>query len=380
MFSKVLLATLGASAAHAIPSWTIDDYDFDTIILSVAFSDTNNGIIPVDDNGTGPSVKVTSDGGSTWNDVPGDKFSSLLMDSATKGKNAVMGGVLDNQYSTDNGNTWTPTQGPTVISQSCEALRDPTDDQTFGWTGSDVRGDNGVGLSKDGGQTLKFYNISEAKTYARYGAFPSKNVWYVSAGEWPQTLEQDPTVLRELTHRIRLHNHSGKVTRSYLDGAPLRITEDGWKAQILKTADAGQTWTSSFYNEGEFYFNGIDCADETHCCAVGESDSGDRPGCRIWCTTDGASWTEQYFLSGADESLMAMRALGNNEWWAAGGRLNQLDFEGHFIHSMDGGSTWDANATVMKVYGTALSFPDNAHGWAAVLQRDEQSGLAKYSN
>jgi photosystem II stability/assembly factor-like uncharacterized protein len=368
-----------ATVATAIPSWSLDEYDFDTIILSVAFPSIQNGLVPFDDNGVGPGAKVTTDGGTSWNTVAVTQYTSLLMDCAAKGKNAIMGGVADNQYSSDSGNTWTVTSGPKIISQSAEALRDPADDQFFGWTGSTLRGENGVGITKDAGATATFFNISVAETLTRYGAFPSKSVWYISAGEWPQTVEQDPTVAHELTHRLRLHKDEYNRTRtSYLGKTPLRSTEDGWKAQILKTTDGGATFSSVFYNEGEFYFNGIDCADETHCCAVGESDTGTRPGARIWCTTDGTTWNEVYYQAGVDESMLGIRALSDDEWWAAGGRLNTFDFAGAFPHSLDGGATW-VNSTVMKVYGTALSFPDTAHGWASVLDRDEQSGLAKYA-
>ncbi len=373
--------------ANAIPSWQIVDYDFDTILLCVAFSDSMNGFLPYMDNGSGDGVKLTTDGGNTWTiDTDIAPNTVMLMDCAAKSNNAVMGGLFSQQYSIDSGNTWTKAKGPNLLGQSCEGLRDRTDKLFFGVTGGDVLGGNGVAISQDGGASYKFLNISVAETLMRYGAFPSANVWYMTAGMWPSTLEVDDTIVAEQSQRIRFHKDvDGGIKKKYLDinGPTPRVgggstTADGWSAQILKTVDGGATFTSVFYSTGEFYFNGIDCEDETHCCAVGEADSGVRTGVRIWCTADGTNWNEVYFQSDPADSLMAIRALGNGEWWAGGGHLASLDFQGFFPHSVDGGKTW-SNATLMKVYADDLYFIDNAHGWATTLDRDSQSGLIKYA-
>ena len=52
---------------------------------------------------------------------------------------------------------------------------------------------------------MKFFNISAAQTIARYGAFPSRKVWYVSAGQFPQTENKDSSLVRELTRRVHYH-------------------------------------------------------------------------------------------------------------------------------------------------------------------------------
>lgn len=48
-------------------------------------------------------------------------------------------------------------------------------------------------------------------------------------------------------------------------------------------------------NNGSFYANGIDCIDETHCCFAGEASASDSPGARIYCTTDGKTFTRNFF-------------------------------------------------------------------------------------
>jgi hypothetical protein len=63
---------------------------------------------------------------------------------------------------------------------------------------------------------------------------------------------------------------------------------------IFKTSDGGKTFTTLFHNEGEYYFNGIHCASETHCLAVAEGDTGTH----IFVTHDGMNFTESKMIAG----------------------------------------------------------------------------------
>jgi hypothetical protein len=366
-------------------TWDVLDNNFDTIILAVAFADTKNGIVPYDDNGSGPGVKVTTDGGQTWSHGTPTQYSTLLMDAAYVGKNAVIGGVFDTQWSADGGNTFNVSKGDLLVGQNCETIRGLTDDQFFGITGGDIRNRNGVAISTDAGKTVTFYNISEAQTIARYGAFPSRKVWYISAGQFPQSENGDSSLVRELTRRVHYHVNpvtgrlSVKLQRTDTT-QPLKPTPNvDWAGQILKTADGGATWTSQFWTT-DFYFNGIDCEDENKCCAVGESDTGSAPGARIFCTTDGTKWMQVYFASGAEHSLLGIRSVPGSpgEWFAGGGDLpSQFNITGTFPHSTDGGQTWNVE-TLKKVYVTDLSIVDASHGWGSTIEEDEQSGLVIY--
>lgn len=383
---KNIARSLFLTAAYAA-QWDILDNNFDTIILAIAFNDTKNGIVPYDDNGSGAGVKITADGGQTWTHGQVTQYTSLLMDAAFVGKSAVMGGVFDTQFSFDGGNTFNVSAGPKIVGQNCESIRGRSDDQFFGVTGETILGGgNGVGISTDGGKTLKWYNISIAQTIARYSAFPSRKVWYVAAGQFPTTETNDKTLVRELTRRVHLHvdpttgRKSVKLQRvdtSKPIGAPPANYD--WAGQILKTADGGNTWTSQFFTT-DFYFNGIDCQDETNCCAVGESDAGSAPGARIYCTTDGATWKQVYFASGAEHSLLSVRSVpgSTGEWIAGGGDLpSQFNITGTFPHSTDGGKTWNVE-TLKKVYVTDLAIVDATHGWGTTIEEDQQSGLIIY--
>lgn len=378
---KVLCFAALASLASASSTWTRYAYDFDTVAFAIAFSDLDNGFIPYLDASGDVGVKVTHDAGVTWTKTNVTKFSALLMDAAAKGPNGVLGGVADTQFTDDKGNSFSVSKGDKFIGQSCEALRDPADDQFFGVTGQDALGRNGVGISMNGGKNFAFHNVSNAKTHLRYGAFPSKLTWYVTAGTWPQSSQPAPTVIHSLTSRANLHARQGVGhSLEYVLQTPTRATkvgDPGWFAEILKTSDGGKTWESQYYSEGEFYFNGLDCADETHCCAAGESDSPPRPGGRLWCTADGKQWVEVYYVAGADQGMSTVRAISPSEYWAAGGELSKANFHGTFLHSTDGGSTW-TNSTLKDMYPNAMAFPDASHGWATTVDRDSQCGIARY--
>ena len=52
--------------------------------------------------------------------------------------------------------------------------------------------------------------------------------------------------------------------------------DTGLYTAIVKTTDAGATWSVVYTNEGNFILSGIDCADALHCIAVGSGGSSDR--------------------------------------------------------------------------------------------------------
>lgn len=286
---------------------------------------------------------------------------------------------------------------------------EPFGDSWFGASGLNMDNGDGVCMSNDYGMTFDFFNVTELKTDSRYGAYPSLSTWYLSAGEWPRrnrteiarklterthsrkrknkTLYRLPNGATEylLNKRITVHK-KGKTVRHHV--SPLRHGADRarrrdelgmWAAQLVKTSDGGKTWVSQFYVQGEFYFNEISCGSETHCCAVGEADNDSpKPGIRIYCTWDGGStWKRTYFDPNPAMSLMAIDFVSDTEAWAAGGELDD-NFTGVFLHTLDGGKTWDNSITVDGVYGNAMSWPSPAHGFATAFNVLQQSSFLEY--
>jgi len=216
----------------------------------------------------------------------------------------------------------------------------------------------GVGISTDGGALFKTYD-AKLTTEARYGAFPATNTWYVAAGEWPSSGDDDATPTGtngrvSIPKRLRksaLQRPDGHFPRSLAEVAP-PAPACCYKAQITGTTDGGATFTTLFNSTGEFYFNSIDCSPSTptKCCAVGEGfTDGTSCGSRIHCTQDGGStWSRTYWspcTSSAQYSLMELRYVSDTEVWAVGSELNSLFASAQFLHSLDGGQTWAQDST-----------------------------------
>jgi len=251
-------------------------------------------------------------------------------------------------------------------------------------------GGNGVAVSTDSGATFVFINISTLKTESRYGAFPSAKVWYISAGEWPDNDDGDTN--DRITNNQKNNNHkkSFQLTKRITVGGDKHsqysvtmnerngdIIDNGWKAQIVKTTDGGVTWTSLFFDEGNFYFNQITCPSEDHCCAAGEGDqTSNEPGIRFWCTIDGGNtWQNSFFDPNPNLSVMAIQYISENEFWAGGGDFK--GFVGYLWHTVDGGVAWEFE-TLKDVYIQDLTFPDATVGYATAFNVMSQSSFLTY--
>jgi hypothetical protein len=251
---------------------------------------------------------------------------------------------------------------------------------------------DGVAVSSDGGVTFTDFD-AQLFTDARYGAFPSATSWYVAAGNWPESNDDNaktnddpfsnddnnipadgrPQVIRRTPRfELRRGDKGGYMPYVRLSGRdePITSNETIFEAQVSVSHDGGKTWKSVYENKGDFYANGIACQTETDCCFVGEADAGPTPGARIYCTNDGGgSWNRTLFLSGADNSLLDITATGTaGEYWAVGGTLSSLSASASFYHSTDSGASWNLDSTIDGSYASAVDCVDTAHCWATTLQ------------
>jgi hypothetical protein len=212
----------------------------------------------------------------------------------------------------------------------------------------------GVYRSSDGGATYAAVTIPETllnATYeiVRYGAFPSATTWYVTAGTFPNTnsarrRDNEQRQRRRVTHRLTVgadHFEFNADHAAAPQDGPVDCSADPmncFSAAIVKTTDAGKTWTKVYenINTGDnIYANGIHCASEDHCVAVVEGDTS-----RILLTRDGGkTWKEARHDDDKASSLVAVRMLDEKEGWVSGGEMSNA-FEGRFWHTLDGGDTW----------------------------------------
>lgn len=382
------IAVIGLVCAAAVAvsagSWTVQNGNFATIAEAISCKDANTCLAPVGLNGEGSEIWLTTDGGNTWN-TENEPFELMFLGAAmskTDGS-AVVADELTLLYNNNSAvkGSYQFSHGYgdyLASSQNVEVFNG----NSYGAAGEDeANNGNGVAVSVDGGKDWKWYNVSILKTFARYGAYPSATTWYLSAGEWPESVNApNDDTYRMLTSRIHLEQTSPTDMRHrWFETNEKRTApnDNGWKAQIVKTTDGGKTWTSQFYDEGNFYFNQIGCTDVNHCCAVGEADSSNTPGIRIYCTTDGTNWNRILYNPDPNLSIMALRFIDANNGWAAGGEFTGVGINGYFWQTTNGGQTW-TNTSVPGQYPNDIAFPTPTKGYAVAFNQEDQSSFLVY--
>jgi len=162
-------------------------------------------------------------------------------------------------------------------------------------------------------------------------------------------------------------------------------TNNSYNAELLKSTDGGKTWESLFFDEGNFYFNDIDCFDETHCVAVGEGfahDGSGAPGARVYTIKDGKTVTLSHMenATGA-ESLMAAKMISQTEHWAGGtSKTGGLLAPAFLLHSTDAGSSYkNENNGIMGQMITDVDFLSPTHAYATTVNALQISSLLEYS-
>jgi hypothetical protein len=345
-----------------LADWRVVQQQLATIAADVACSAPGVCLCPVGVNGAGTKILYTTDGGKSFTSEP--SVSELMyLGGAICGDSAALSTLLwleyNQAFANDTFNFVNAKCPGGFQSQNVEC----SDSNTFFATGLSLPAgatNGGVAVSRDAGATFSFVPAAALLTQARYGAFPSGNTWYVSAGNWPSSqTERDEDAFfaaqgmqfRRLNSRISTLQ-DGKSIKRMLRTEPRTLGATGafYAAQIAKTTDGGKSWKSVFFQNNTFYFNQIACGSEQSCVAVGEADSDSpAPGVRIWTTADGGhSWQNTFSDSDSAKSMMACFAVSETEYWAGGGSLSS-SIQGIAYHSIDGGMTWTTE-TVPGVY------------------------------
>jgi hypothetical protein len=379
------LALLGAPVTESA-DWAIKKLQFSAISIGVAFSDDKTGYSSFT-NGAGPiQIIKTVNGGANWTSPKNQSGGLMIMGmdvSTDPSLDVVSTGMASTEYSVD-GDVFKKSFGGPFISQSIKASAN----------GMVVTAkDSGVCISKNKGATYSCHNVPEGvlKTAGRYAAMPSPDVIYLTAGEWPssrsnatragEVVEHQLSSQLRVTRRVLGLGETGGARYAIETGAapPAPPATSGYKAQLLKSTDGGKTWKELFYDEGTFYFNQIDCFDETTCVAVGEGfgqDGSKAPGAYVHMTTDGEKFNVTHHEAVDGASLMAATMLSKTEHMA-GGRLGQ----GVSLHSTDGGNTYTPLG--LKIRGqqiTDMSFISPTHAFATAVNSLQICSLLEFGS
>lgn len=355
----------------------------------------------------------------------------VLTDIAAYDSNVQVIGTLDFYFSNDAGNTYKNSSFPYPgAAQNVDTIGNELGSNKLlgfgmigGWIKTIFDRLMGIAVSYDGGKDYAVTNLTLLQTYPRFGAYPSANTWFVTAGQFPGEGSDDnghsstPTSQAPTTAdsagefivnpehyynsdevgqgSIFIKEHGGRahvlrspegklfvaivrkeflleanVPRFGLTSGPNITTY--WSqvsfyvqllllllvlflllsvgvspfsfpfvspSQVVKTANAGQNWTLLHNVFNKDYSNDMHCTSETHCCMAVEAPP--HIGGSLVCTFDGETFTTQYQNPDPYSSIMAISALSEDVWWAAGGELMDLGvLNSQFYQSVDGGRTW----------------------------------------
>jgi len=157
------------------------------------------------DNGVGAMIWRSTDKGQTWDVATLSSKPLMLMAAGAGGSDAVASGFVSVVHSSDSGSDFAKSTGlgATGPCQSAEAFKGVSG--AFGVTGDAILF-NGVSVSTDGGASFTAHSVWGANSTfsARYGAFPSADTWFVSAGTWPSNNNVEYGEI-EISERIRVN-------------------------------------------------------------------------------------------------------------------------------------------------------------------------------
>ena len=383
------LALLGAASATSASQW-IDLFQppFTStplqLMMGVSCPDYNSCYLVGGDTNSGFGIYKAADAHfSSVEKLPiGSPEPSLMLLGIAMGdkSHGVAGGVevgIGGTYYTRNGRFFNESLEIGVV--TTQALYSMGTEK-YAYVG-DYDGHMGAAVSVDGGITFKgkwWPKGFAPEAPARYGAFPSSEVMYVTGGTWPQQNNTPPTTVH-LSSRLRFNRQSSKFERGTLQN-----TTGQYAALISKSSDGGQTWEKQLTSTGEFYFNGISCASETVCMAVGEgfsTDGSTSPGARVYKTEDGKNWKLIYTYGTATHgSVMDVKMLSSTEAWIgttfSAGTFNS---GAEFLHTIDGGKTFTISPKISAVGEVmSMSFINSTTAYAAAVTVEQVSTVLAY--
>jgi photosystem II stability/assembly factor-like uncharacterized protein len=150
-----------------------------------------------------------------------------------------------------------------------------------------------------------------------------------------------------------------------------------WGYVVLKTMDAGDTWSITRFGDGRAEISAMDFTTATDGWLATASLADYAPA-TIWRTTDGGgSWTAQTTRSGATITDLAASPAG--ECYVSGQTQGTSDWVGFVLHSSDDGATWTQEYAQKTVKPEAVAFASTtaiAVGDGALfLSRDATTGV-----
>jgi photosystem II stability/assembly factor-like uncharacterized protein len=392
-FAALLLALVPLAFA----GWTAfcGDMSCPNVAIDITCSHADKCYLAGGYSNTPMSVYTSSDY-ANWELANVKGFTAMLMSIAAHPAGSVAaGGFGGGNYSAilasyDGETFYNSKIASIIVGQDLKAIRnnatDPSQAALAFVANVLSTGKDAIYFTTNGGESFAPVALPEdlhALAGARYGAYPSANTWYVTAGTWPtsrKTLAADTL------------NHCLRVTEKFcqpaadLSAADVRAFNQrrtghngGYVGAIAKTTNMGKSW-EIVYETNELYFNDISCSDIATCVAVGESASSSG----IYRTVNGGKTWDQVFeqQSSIMSSLFKIRFLADGKTaYAIGGNADAKTVNGIIYVSRDGGASWKIDHKepgVGMFVGLSMS-DDGTFGGAIGITMDQTSLIMKYS-
>lgn len=369
----VVLAVL--AVAHGA-TWSIDTDTTTGIIVGVGAGSKSAAIAACSSNSQG-AMASTYDG-SKWTQDTHTINAGMLLDGAISadGQTALYTSMLGMYVSQDAGNTFTTVQGLGGLSQDAHML-DGSSMAAIGSFFVAPGGDNapgsynGVAISTDGAGKKWSVSVIDNENYPRYGDFPSKDTWYVSAGMWNTTDSAKVSALPELsehhhmTSRMKIGRADGKKTINMLN-KDLKSDNDGWYGAIYKTTDGGGSWDQVYHTPSDetWYFNKISCPTVDTCVAVGEGQdiNGQSYVVALASQDGGKTWAKTWESTNQYMSVMSVLMTSATDGFIIpAGPGDTHGIQSDFMLTTDGGMTWTASQQLQNCFAIDA---DGADGFA----------------
>ena len=350
--------------------WKMTEIDGITTLIGLDSMGKDKVRAAIGENGKGCGY-LTSDNGCETSKKYVPSGGALNMDIAIDSENfGVMVGI-SKIYVKESGSTEFVATGSQIRCSAQSVSRFLSGPGKIGVPGyvTDSEGaKNGVAVTLDSGKTWLGYDTGRNSSLypSRYAAFPTDTTWFVSAGTWPMTEEEEEKVSqghRRYSSRFTAQANENKgspLHKLHTNSKKLKSEGSGYYGSVMKTTDGGKTWSEVLNTQEEYYFNAISCSDENNCVTVAESGE-TAVGYR---TTDGgATWTMVLTpeMAGTGLSMMAAFSVSPDEYWLGGGIPGR---QGVFFHGT--GDAAPIKSTLQGAYAADMNF-DEGVGYAAVL-------------
>lgn len=183
----------------------------------------------------------------------------------------------------------------------------------------------------------------------------------------------------KFTKRFTVNTHAASTSQDTLSNDRKLQSGENWIAEVLKTSDAGKTWTKVFSSpsDADYYFNEISCGSIDSCVVVGEGNNADgSPIAVAFTTTDGGvTWVQTLNTVGTIYSLTSVKMIDSKVGYIGASMKSGFSLVGTFYYTEDGGMTW-VNKQQLKGCDLILDIDFNADGSAGYATCMSASGTS----